>query len=166
MGAWTKALEQLGYLLLGNPRSGLEMGVILVLAVLTLLFVLTKAGSAFGISNTGIWYSLIIGILGVVILMAVMVAARRYLPLWKTESLRIWILVGAGLLASLLLVLPLICGIQRTGYLSALLTWFTAVASVAVVIALVGLVFDGLAAGSRSAGKGAERKQQVESFTK
>jgi len=165
MNEWTKAFEQLANMLMGNPEAGLETGVVLVVSVLVLFFVLTKAGAAFGIANTGLWYAAVVGVPGVVILMAAMIAARLYLPLWETEALRVWILAGAGLIASLLLVIPLMCVIQRTNYLAATLTWFSSVAAVALAIVLVSYVFVGIAGGSRSAERGAERKRQIESFT-
>ena len=166
MSEWTRAFEQLAYMLMGNPETRLETGAVLVVSVLVLYFVLNKAGAAFGIPNTGMWYALVVGVLGVAIVMASMIAARLYLPLWRTETLRVWILVGASLIASLLLVIPSMCAIQRTKYLAAMLTWFISLATVALAIVLVGLVFDGIAIGSRSAERGTERTRQVESFTK
>ena len=165
MKEWTNAFEQLAYMLMGHPETRLESVAVLVASALVLCFVLIKAGAAFGIPNTGMLYALVVGGLGLAIVMASMIAARLYLPLWKTESLRVWILVGAGLIVSLLLVIPLMCAIQRAKYLAATLTWFASLAAVALAILVVSLAFDAVAAGSRSAERGTERTRQVERFT-
>ena len=166
MNAWMEALGELVKTLLGDPGSNSEWWAASILGVLTLLFVLGRAGSAFGIPNTGVWHSLLSAVLGVALVLAIMVACMLYLPLWDTAEWRVWILVGAGLLASFVLVIPLMCLLQRTGYIAALLAWFSSVAAMAVVILLVGIAFDATASGSRSADKGAARKQQIEDLAK
>ena len=162
MSAWLESMQQIGEFLLGNPASLVETAVIGVAAVLVLMFVLSKAGSAFGISNTGFFYSLVVAMLGIVLLLVCMTAVKLYLPAWENEGLRVWLLVGTGVVASLVLVVPLMCGIQRTGYVSALLTWLCSAAAAAVVIALVGGAFSLFSSGSRSADSGLQHRRQIE----
>lgn len=164
MNDWMTSAEQVGRLLLGNPGSAVQLGVLLVLGVLTLLFVLGKAGSAFGISNTSFWHSLVVGVLGIVLVVVAMVAVKLYVPLWETASLRVWLLVGAGVIVSLALIVPLMCMLQKAGYFAALFTWLVSVAAAALVIAMVGAAFNAVSSGKRSAEQGREHKKQVESL--
>lgn len=162
MDKWVDSLDQVFVMLLGNPGSGAEKATVIVAALLAMFWVLAKAGAAFGIPNTGIFYSLVTGGLGIAFMVVAMAAAKLYLPLWSQPEARIWILASAGALVSLVLVVPLMCAFQRAGYLAALPTWLLGLGAAAGIILLVGASFDLVVSGARDAGKGAAHKADIE----
>lgn len=165
MDRWMSDLQQMLNLLLGTPTSELQRWVTLALALLVMLWALGKAGSAFGIPNTGPHYSLFSALLGVALSLVVMVAAKLYLPgAWNDPKLRLLILAGGPVLVSLVVVVPLMCAVQKTGYIEALFTWALSVGAAALIILLVGAVFDMVASGGRDAEKSLRHKQDMEKF--
>lgn len=164
MERWLNDFEPMLNYFLGNPVSDLEKWVALVLAVLAMMWTLTKAGTSFGIPNTGVSYALFTALLGIVLTVAATLAAKFYLPGWGDAQVRILMVVGAGVLVAILVVAPLMCALQKSGYLAAVLTWAASVAAAAAVILLVGGVFELLVSGGKDAEKSMGRKQDMEKF--
>lgn len=162
MNEWLDSLDQIFTFLLGNPATGGEKVTLIALSLVAMLWVLTKAGAAFGIPNTGLYYSIVTGGLGIALVLAGMAAAKTYLPLWNEPAARVWILVGTGVLVSLVIVVPLMCAFQRAGYLAALPTWLLGLGAAAAVILLVGAGFDAVASGAKSARQGASHKGDIQ----
>jgi hypothetical protein len=144
--------------LAGNPKSMLELCVALAAGWLTLLLVLSAAGKALGLSQSGRMMSAVTATLGSVLVIVGMVAARLYLPPWGL----IWVLTAGGALVSLVIVAPLISWLHRGGYLGALLAWMFGVLAAALIIVLVGAIFDGFSAGARSADQERQHRRQIE----
>lgn len=162
MNEWTRAAGWLLRAVTGNPKSTLELGIATAAIIFSVGFILSPSARALGGSRTGRGYAMITGLLGLMIIMAAVLAAKLYLPLRQYESYRVTILIGTAMVAWLLIVVPLTCWLLRTGFLAALISWVLAAAAAAIVVLFVGLVFDGLAAGSRGAGRGLEHRKQIE----
>jgi hypothetical protein len=165
MDRWINNLDQMLNLVLGGPQSNIERWVVMVLAAIAMLLVLGKATNAFGIPNTGPHYTLFTALIGVVLCLVVMVAAKLYLPkIWGDAQLRLAILVGGPVLVSMLIIAPLMSVLQKGGYIAALFSWAVSVGAAALIIVLVGAVFDMVASGGKDAEKTLQYKQDMERF--
>lgn len=164
MERWMAELDQLLRLVLGKPSSVLEQGAIVVVAALALLWVLSRAGSAFGMSNTSVFHGVVAGVVGVAVVLAAMTAARVYAPADAGSAAVIWIMIGAGLAASVVVVVPFMCFLQKSGYFPSLLTWLVSVGAAAAMVVLVGAAFDLVSSGEKSADKTRERRDTIENM--
>ena len=161
MDRWITALEQMVTLVLGNPSTPMEQGAIAGLSFLALVIVISRAGSAFGIPNTGMAHSIIVGVLGVAAGLLATVVATFYVPQWSNSELRIWILVGAVAIASVVVIVPLMCLLQKASYMAGLLTWLVSLGAAALVIFMLGAGINAFSAGERNAAKGGEHNAAV-----
>lgn len=159
---WARAAADIIRVLAGNPAGRVELYVTLAAGWLALVLVLSAAGKALGLAQSGRALSAIAATLGMGLVIVGMVAARLYLPQWNQVGFRLWILVASGVLVSLIVVVPLIAWLQKGGYVGALFAWILAILAAGLVIVLVGAIFESIAAGSRSAERGKLHRQQVE----
>jgi uncharacterized membrane protein len=101
-------------------------------------------------------------VLGILFSLAALVAAQMYLPAWNNPEYRLWILIGVPVAVALLLVAPFMGLFQKANYMAAVMTWVLSVAGAALVVLLVGALFDSFASGSRDAEKEKTHKQEIE----
>lgn len=159
---WLRAVQSLVRTLLGNPGSRVEMGMAAALAWLVFIIVQTASSKALGLSRSNWLTSTMVSLLGFLLIVVGMAAARLYLPQWQNPAWRVWILVSSGVLVGLFLGIPLTCWIQKGGYIGALLSWVFGTLAAALMVILTGALFDGLAGGRRGAEKGVQHRELIE----
>lgn len=164
MENWLDALQRVMDFLLGQPGSPLERWLVLALSAVAAILVLAKVGSLLGIPNTGVGYAFMALAFGVVLVVAGYAAAMIYLPAWEDPAVRTALLIGIPVVASLALVVPLMCALQKGGYIAGLITWLIGVGVAAVMVLLVSSVFDAVMTGKGEAGKGKARRDEVNRF--
>jgi hypothetical protein len=164
MQQWVNALERMFVLLLRSPGSELEQGLLIGGAFLVMSWVMTRAGTAFGIPNTGVYYSVAVSAIGVALAVAALAALELYGPPLADASLRFWAQAGAVAAVSVVVVAPMIGLLQRGGYIAALLTWAISFGAAIGVILLVSAAFDGIRAGGRSADRTRSHREDVEAI--
>ncbi|MDP8247116.1 MAG: hypothetical protein P9M00_03190 [Candidatus Tritonobacter lacicola] len=162
MDGWLKAGEDMLDLVLGNPGTGLEKWVILALSFVVCVVVLKLVGGAMGGDNAFFGPSLACSFLGLALILACMTVMKLFVPRDVYTDHRIWILPVAGLAVSLIVIIPLIMGIMKTGYVGALVSWIVSAIVVAGVILIAGAAFDAMKAGGRDAGKIQRHREALE----
>ena len=165
MDQWMNGLQRMVDMVLGHPESALEYWLLVVVSVLLMLVVLLKAGGLLGISNTGIFYALVVGVVGVGVTLAALVALQIYLPDLAPRG-SVWPVAVIIVAVSFVVVAPLMCVLQRARYMAALVTWFLGVGAVMAVIFLVSGAFNAFSSGSRDAQRSKDWKSEVEQFSK
>jgi hypothetical protein len=166
MTQWIENLQAILQLVLGNPGTPVEMWTLLGLSFLMMWGIFGKAGSLLGISNTRPAQTLIVTLLGVALSLAALTAAQMYLPAWNNPEYKLWILIGIPVVVAVVLVAPFMGLFQKANYGAALVTCVLAVAGAALVVLLVGAMFDSFFSGSRDAEKGRAHKQELEEIQK
>jgi hypothetical protein len=166
MNQWIENLQDILQLVLGNPGSDIEKWVLLGVSFVMMWVIVGKAGSLLGINNTRPAQTLVVTLLGVLLSLAALTAAQMYLPAWNSPEYKLWILIGVPLAVAILLVAPFMGLFQKANYITAVITWVLAVAGAALVILLVGAMFDSFASGNRDAEKGKAHKQELEEIQK
>ena len=162
MNEWMANLKSILQLVLGNPGSPLEMWVLLGLSSLMMWAVVSKAGNLLGILNTRPAQTFVVTVVGILLSLGALTAAQMYLPAWNNPEYRLWILVGVPLVVSILVIAPFMGLFQKANYIAALGSWVLAVAGAAIVVLLVGALFDSFASGSQDAEKGKAHKEELE----
>ena len=162
MNQWIVHLQAVLQLALGNPSSNLEMWVLIISAFAMMWGIVGKVGDLLGIDSTHPARTFIVTLVGVLLSLLALAAIRIYLPAWNHPPYQWWILIGVPVAVGLLLVAPFMGLFQKAGYIAAVMTWALSVAGAALVVLLVGALFDGFVSGSRSAGMGKAHKQQLE----
>jgi len=61
-----------------------------------------------------------------------------------------------------MVVMPLVCLIQRSGFMAAFMTWLISVAALAAIIFLISAGFDAFSSGRAQAEKSKVHKQEIE----
>jgi hypothetical protein len=150
--------------LLGNPARAMEWWAVVILASFALGFVLAKFGHAIGIPNTGTVYSVVTGVVGVGVTLAAISAARIYVPLDEPIMQKLLLPVGAGIVAGVVVIAPMICIMQKASYVSALLTWLCGAAAAAAVIVVLNIGFEAFSETSGDTGRVISHREEVENF--
>jgi hypothetical protein len=166
VNAWLGQINQIVNMFLGNPAAPWMRWVLIVLGVLTLVAVLGKVGEAFRIPNISTVYSLTAAVVGIGLTLAVLTAAALYLPAWKDAAIQRWMLIGVPVVVSVIVVVPLMCMLQRANFMASLVTWAIGVAAMAAVVLLVGAIFKAFLSGDRDFNRGKLRKQEIEQLIK
>ena len=163
MEQWIAHLQAILQLALGNPGSKIEMWVLLVGVSFVMMWgIASKAGSLLGIINTRPAQTLLVTLFGVLVSLAALAAAQMYLPAWNNPEYKLWILIGVPVAVALLLIAPFMGLFQKANYIAAAITWVLTVAGAALVVLLVGAMFDSFASGRRDAEKAKAHKQELE----
>ena len=162
MSEWIANLQSVLQFALGNPNSKMEMGVLAALAFLLLWVILGKAGGLLGINNTRPVQTIIVAVIGLLLSFVALAAVQIYLPDFNNPPYRLWVLIGVPVAVGLFLVAPFMCLFQKAMYISAVMTWALGVAGAAMVVLLVGSMFDSFVHGSRGADKGKAHRQEIE----
>lgn len=166
MNQWISGAQRMVDMLLGHPGSAFQYWLLAVLSAITILVMLARVGGLLGISNTGIFYALAVGVVGVGVMVAGMVAVQFYLPADVAPRGSLWPLAVVAVAVSFVIVAPLMCILQRARYLASLATWLLSLAAAAALIFLVSAVFDAVKSGGRDAQRSTDWKNEVEQFSK
>ena len=157
MERWIHDLLNVVDSLLKHPGTPLEKWSLIIPGCLFFLWVYARTGSAFGISNSGGFRGVFTAVLGLALVLAAMTAVSLYFP-----KAGLWLWVGVPVVASLMVVMPLICLIQRAGFMAAFMTWLISVAALAALILLISAGFDAFSSGRKHAEKSEVHKQEIE----
>jgi hypothetical protein len=165
MQAWLSACESLVGRLMGFPRAAGEMGLLLFVAILSLVVIMRVVAGAMGIADRGQGRQILSVALGVMVLVAAggLVSAHliRLLP---QNILRVLVAVGVPLLAGLAVAVPLQMLVLKSRYMPTLIAFAGAVGSCILLLLLVNAVLDSVRAGGEESSKIRKRKQVVEDF--
>jgi len=162
MNHWIAHLQAILRLALGNPGSNIEMRVLIVVAFAMMWGIVCKAGNLLGIDNTGPVRTFVVTLVGILLSLLALAAVQMYLPAWNHPQYRLWILIGVPVAVGLLLVVPFMGLFQKASYIAAAMTWALSVAGAALVVLLVGAMFDSYMSGRRDAEQEKTRKQELE----
>jgi hypothetical protein len=162
MNQWIANLQAVLQLALGNPGSNIELWILIVSAFAIMWGVVGKAGNLLGINNTYPARTFIVTLAGILLSLLALAAARMYLPAWNNPQFKLWILIGVPVAAGLLLVAPFMVLFQKAGYIAAVMTWALSVAGAALVVLLVGALFDSYVSSHRDVEKEKAHKQELE----
>lgn len=157
MEQWIQELVKVVDILLKHPGTPLEQWSLIVSGCLFFLWVYARTGSAFGTPHSGGFRGVFSAALGVALVLAAMTAVSLYFP-----KAGLWLWVGAPVIVSLMVVMPLVCLIQRAGFMAAFMTWLISVAALAALVLLISAGFDAVSSGRKQAEKSKVHKQEVE----
>jgi len=164
MERWIYGMGEMLDVLLGQPHSPVARMVLLALGGLTMLVALVKMSGATGIPNVGRHYPVVVGAVGLAAIVLGMLLVRIYvLPELGVNKGHVYLYAG-GLLLSTLLVVMLLCILQRATVGSAVATWLVSVFFAFLVVSVAGLVFDALGAGKTSLEGTKKRSIEMEKF--
>jgi hypothetical protein len=166
MNQWIESLQAILQLVLGSPGSPLEMWVLLGASFLMMWILVSRAGSLLGIINTRPAQTFIVTLLGILLSLGALAAVQIYLPVWNDPNYRLWILIGVPVAVAVVIIAPFMGLFQKAKYVTAVATWVLAVAGAALVVLLVGAMFDSFVSGSRDADKEKAHKQEIEEIQK
>lgn len=157
MERWIQGLSNVVDSLLKHPGTLLEKWALIILGCLFFLWVYARTGRAFGIPHSGGFRGIFTAVLGLMLVLAAMTAVSLYFP-----KVGLWPWVGVPVVVSLMVVMPIVCLIQRAGFMAAFMTWLISVAALAALILLISAGFDAFSSGREQAGKSKVHKQEIE----
>ncbi|MBU1734275.1 MAG: hypothetical protein KJ692_03455 [Verrucomicrobia bacterium] len=157
MERWIQVFLNVVDNLLKHPGTPLEKWLLIIPGCLFFMWVYVRTGSAFGMSHSGGFRGGFSAVLGFALVLAAMTAVSLYFP-----KVGPWLWVGVSVVVLLMVVMPLVCLIQRAGYMAAFMTWLISVAALAALILLISAGFDAFSAGREQAEKSKVHKQELE----
>lgn len=152
MEPWIAEAKRLVLYILGDPQNPVEIGMAVGFPILTLLGTMSFVWKGLKMPLYG-WFAQVVAVaLNLALMLAATVAAALLAaPQVQGGAARIGVLVGAPVLAILVIGIPLMLLILRTKkYLDALLAFVCGVAVAALVLLLVSGIWDGLRKGKDS----------------
>ena len=147
MDRWISGIRDVVQILLGNPGPSWEYWLLLLLSVGVAILTFGKLSDAMNIPNAGMARSFFVVGGGILFVVWSVTAARLYV---SGFDIRLTMAV-AVVVASLALVVPLVCITHKTGYVSALVVWGASLGAAALVILLVGAGLDMFLSGGHEA---------------
>ena len=157
MERWIQGFFNVVDNLLKHPGTPLEKWSLIIPAGLFFLWVHARTGSAFGMPHAGGFRGVFTAMLGLALVLAATTAVSLYFP-----KVGLWLWVGVPVVVSLMVVMPIVCLIQRAGFMAAFMTWLISVAALAALILLISAGFDAFNSGREQAGKSKVHKQEIE----
>ncbi|MDP2990447.1 MAG: hypothetical protein Q8O57_07775 [Kiritimatiellota bacterium] len=157
MERWIQVFLNLVDNLLKHPGTPLEKWSLIIPGCLFFLWVYARTSRAFGTPHFGGSRGVFTAVLGIAFVLAAMTAVSLYFP--KAGP---WLWVGVPVVVSLVVVMPLVCLIQRAGFMAAFMTWLISVAALAAIILLISAGFDAFNSGREQAEKSKVHKQEIE----
>ena len=158
MDPWISGFNEVLRLLLGSPASRVEFWTIAGLAWVVQVLVVYKVGDLLNIPNTNVYRSLLVVSAGVMLTLLVMTAGRLYISGFGWRA----VMVAAGVLSAIFGVVPLMCYLHKSPYVSALIAWGVGVAAVTATIYVLGNGFDVFASSGKKAQDIVVHKQATE----
>lgn len=162
MEGWLKAGRDVLDLLLGDPATDLQRWTILVLSLIACIVVLKLMGTALGGRNAFIDSATICSLIGFLLVLAGLTAVKLWVPRDIYRDTHLWLLPAAGAVVSLLLIVPVINGLMKTGYAGALTAWVVSLLVVAGTVLVAGSVLDAIESGEKDATKIRRRRDALE----
>ena len=143
MHTWLAEATQWVNVYLGSPGNSTQTVTVIIAAGLTMGFVMVVAGTAVGMSAVGSARKLLGLVVGVIVLLAAVSATSLWMPGWvRDPTLRLGLMVGIPVAATLFVVLPLMAWITKGRYvevfLSFLMCIFAGFVMAQVVLAVSG----------------------------
>ena len=157
MERWIQGFLNVVDNLLKHPGTPLEKWCLIIPGCLFFLWVYARTGRAFGTSYSGGFRGVFTAVLGLALVLAAMTAVSLYF-----SEIGPWLWVGVPVVVSLMVVMPLVCLIQRAGFMAAFMTWLISVAALAALILLINAGFDAFSSGSEQVEKSKVHKQEIE----
>ena len=157
MERWIQSFLSVVDSLLKHPDTPLEKWSLVIPGCLFFLWVYARTGRAFGVLHFGGFRGFFAAALGLAIVLAAMTAVSLYCP-----KIGPWLWVGVPVVVSLAFVIPLVCLIQRAGFMAAFMTWLISVAALVALMLLVSAGFDAFSSGREQAEKSKVHKQEIE----
>ena len=157
MERWMQVFLNVVDSLLKHPDIPQEKWALIICGCLFFLWVYARTGRAFGIPHSGDFRGVFTAVLGLALVLAAMTAVSLYCP-----KAGLWLWVGVPMIVSLMMVMPLVCLIQRAGFMAAFMTWLISVAAMAAIILLISAGFDAFSSGREQAVKSKVHKQEIE----
>lgn len=157
MERWIQGLFNVVDSLLKHPGTPLEKWSLIIPGCLFFLWVYVHTGRAFGTSHPGGFRGVFTAVLGVALMLAAMTSMNLYFP-----KAGFWLWCGVPAVVGLIVVIPLECLIQRSGFLAAFMTWLISVAALAAIILLISAVFGAFRSGREQAEKSKAHMQEIE----
>ena len=155
MDKYVNATKAALHHLLGNPHGALEFWAILVIASLVGVFVLYKSLDTMGSHSVSFAGAFIPGVQG----MALMLVGGALATIYLKGTLGYTALLAVGmLLASIVLVIPLLNAILKCGFIGLFGSWLFAFGAFVIVVFAMNGVFDFVDSSGDVAGKQSERK--------
>ena len=135
---------------LGPTDKSYEVWILLGGGLLVMWIMMRVMAAATNNTNGGIFANAILMVVGILIVTLAAVAAQRY-GVRDTTSPEVarWLPLGAALIALFVLVVPLMCLLQRVKYLTALVSLAVSVAVAAVLITAGHALLKGVGGGER-----------------
>ena len=158
MDPWISGFNEVLRLLLGSPASRTEFWTIAGVAFVVQVLVVYKVGDLLNIPNSNVFRSLMVVSAGVLLTLLVMTAGHLYFSGYGWRM----VMAVAGVLTAIFGVVPLMCYLHRSPYVSALIAWGVGVAAVAAAIFVLGNGFDVFASEGQKAGNILMHKQAAE----
>ncbi|MFH1969190.1 MAG: hypothetical protein ABIJ53_02600 [Verrucomicrobiota bacterium] len=114
MERWIQGFLNVVDNLLKHPGTPLEKWSLIIPGCLFFLWVYARTGRAFGTPHSGGFRGVFTAVLGLTLVLAAMTAISLYYP-----KAGLWLWVGVPVVVSLMVVMPLVCLIQRSGFMAA-----------------------------------------------
>ena len=134
------------------------------LGVLTRVLMLGRLSQAMQMKRKGSPFAILGAALSLVVLVASVYGVRHHLaPAVGFRDSYLGI-VGIAVVISFVLMVPILCVIQRMELLSASLAWGTAIAATACVVVIARVGFEVMVHGSERAHETLERSHEMEAF--
>jgi len=157
MERWIQVFLNVVDSLLKHPGIPLEKWALIIPGCLFFLWVYVRTGRAFGIPRSGGFRGVFTAVLGLALVLAAMTAVSLYFPMIGP-----WLWFGVPVIVSLMVVIPLVCLIQRAEFMAAFMTWLISVAALTALILLISAGFDAFSSGRAQAEKSKVHKQELE----
>lgn len=157
MERWIQGFLNVVDSLLKHPGTPLEKWSLIIPGCLFFMWVYARTGRAFGTLHFGGFRGIFTAVLGLALVLAAMTAVSLCFP-----KVGPWLWVGVPVVISLMVVMPLVCLIQRAGFMAAFMTWLISVAALAALILLISAGFDAFSTGREQAEKSKVHKHEIE----
>jgi len=165
MTTWTSEINAMIRAAMGNPGSTLELAVLALLSLIacTVIVMLGSKFTRMGVVEVN--RSVLTVLIGCAVALAAAVAARLYVePQMESSELARFVAPAAAVLAVLVIVVPLLCLLQKGNYFKALPPVILGILAGALIVILVGAWFGAAKSGSKRLDKTRKRKQEIENF--
>jgi hypothetical protein len=165
MYAWKTRLLETTMFVLGRPEGVARLMVVTLLGLTALAVTMKVFLSAARQDNVEWGHHLMTALLGPIVIIAAYTAASLHLaPIIHSRAGDLAVLIGAPVLASLLITVPLIRLLLHTPYGETLLALLCGLIACMAVVLLTNAVFDSMRGGSRGFNRVRDRTHTIDNF--
>lgn len=149
-----------------RPDSTPLMWCAFIAGIIAFLLIMKVAGSALGVQRNGWIWVLLAAVIGMALLLAIETALRHYVsPRLKVNIAPDTLLWAGSTIGLLLIVIPLLALIMRTGYLHMVFTLIFSITAAILVIILVNWGDVALRSGGSGFEKAVDHRKAIDSIT-